>query len=946
MWKFKASKYKNAVPKIPKQEEWITEINASNLNSCYGNHIKASAAYVVFNVDQAGGSSLGVLPIAAKGRYNGANLPMIQAHSDFVTDFDFNPFDDFLLATCSQDATAKVWHLPVDGIKGTLCNPVSMLTQEEKRIENVSWNPVADNILALTVHQSVKVFDVSKKSVCFELNDHDDQIQNVSWKGDGSMIVTSSRDKFIRVFDVRTSKKKQAVAGLQNNKDSRVLWLGNRDLILTSGFNLTRQREVVVRDVRNFNNTLKTLTFDSSTGVVMPVYDSDTDMLFLGGKGDTSIRYLEVSDTDLVENSVETVQQIKGLALLPKRALDVMKCEVNRLLLLSQQSIIPIPYIVPRKSYRDFHSDLFPETFSGVPPLKASQWLNGAIPQKTTVSLDPLKKCTLLLKRKSGSDGESDEGDIQLESKITEKDISEITSSHNTETDNLKDDKDPDDNRSSPVENQSKLSSSDDQVTKTGHLEEQEIREKKTAKVLSGVRQSKFRHLHGSAMHKSLNIENVRNLSKSIPGESDYFHANRTFCAVPLDGAGGLIGIIQTEKRGRLPDGALPALQNASSVTDFVWDPFNDYRLAVGCEDAKIRIWKIPKGGLTETYEDPSFCLRGHTEKVYFLRFHPLASDVLASGAYDMTVRLWDLQSEEEIIQLKGHTDTIFSFAWSQNGHLCATSCKDGKIRIYDPRKSVDPILVGVGLEGSRGGRLVWACNDKLLVATGFDRSSVRQIAAYDPLTLSSLLFKIDLDTSPAILVPFYDPDSSTLFLTGRGDSTVKAYEASEDYPHLYALSDFKADRLHQSLAFLPKCEVDVKTVEFARAFRLTANSIEPVSFKVPRVKMDYFQDDLFPDTKVTWEPVLSSSDWFSGSNGSQKTISLKPDDMIRLSEAPQEAPKQQKYQSFETYKATYKTDEQKKEELLSAMTNKLGFNEGPMAQDLMEGVDPSEWDD
>lgn len=62
--------------------------------------------------------------------------------------------------------------------------------------------------------------------------------------------------------------------------------------------------------------------------------------------------------------------------------------------------------------------------------------------------------------------------------------------------------------------------------------------------LLLAVRQSKFRHLQGSPMHKSLNIENVRNLSKSIPGESDFFHANRTFCAVPLGGSGGLIAIL------------------------------------------------------------------------------------------------------------------------------------------------------------------------------------------------------------------------------------------------------------------------------------------------------------------------------------------------------------------------------------------------------------------
>ena len=29
----------------------------------------------------------------------------------------------------------------------------------------------------------------------------------------------------------------------------------------------------------------------------------------------------------------------------------------------------------------------------------------------------------------------------------------------------------------------------------------------------------------------------------------------------------------------------------------------------------------------------------------------------------------------------------------------------------------------GNGLEGSRGGRVVWTCNDQLLAVTGFDRS-------------------------------------------------------------------------------------------------------------------------------------------------------------------------------------------------------------------------------
>ena len=40
---------------------------------------------------------------------------------------------------------------------------------------------------------------------------------------------------------------------------------------------------------------------------------------------------------------------MKGVALVNKRALDVMTGEVNRLLLLCQMSIIPLSYCVPRK---------------------------------------------------------------------------------------------------------------------------------------------------------------------------------------------------------------------------------------------------------------------------------------------------------------------------------------------------------------------------------------------------------------------------------------------------------------------------------------------------------------------------------------------------------------------------------------------------------------------
>lgn len=45
-----------------------------------------------------------------------------------------------------------------------------------------------------------------------------------------------------------------------------------------------RQREVKVHDSRNLSTVLKTLDMSSSMGTIMPLFDPDTNMLFLTGK--------------------------------------------------------------------------------------------------------------------------------------------------------------------------------------------------------------------------------------------------------------------------------------------------------------------------------------------------------------------------------------------------------------------------------------------------------------------------------------------------------------------------------------------------------------------------------------------------------------------------------------------------------------------------------------
>ncbi|CAG2183504.1 unnamed protein product, partial [Oppiella nova] len=108
-------------------------------------------------------------------------------------------------------------------------------------------------------------------------------------------------------------------------------------------------------------------------------------------------------------------------------------------------------------------------------------------------------------------------------------------------------------------------------------------------------------------------------------------------------------------------------------------------------------------------------------------------------------------------------------------------------------------------------------------------------------------------------------------------------------------LSHYNTPTPHQSLSYLYKCFCDVRAVEFARGYRLTQTAVEPFSFTVPRLRTEFFQDDLFPATRVQWAPTLTADQWFGGQDGLPVYISLRPDGMGLLSEAQPPAPQLKK---------------------------------------------------
>lgn len=137
-----------------------------------------------------------------------------------------------------------------------------------------------------------------------------------------------------------------------------------------------------------------------------------------------------------------------------------------------------------------------------------------------------------------------------------------------------------------------------------------------TSRTRSFRRICKFRHLKGTAGHRNTHIENLRDLSRTIPGESDGIACNSKFVALPLSGAGGKVSVIKHQKGGRLPDGVIPAFMSGANVLDLTFDPFNEDILYTGCDDGNIMLWRIPEQGLLRSTNSPEQTFCDSTDKV------------------------------------------------------------------------------------------------------------------------------------------------------------------------------------------------------------------------------------------------------------------------------------------------------------------------------------------
>jgi len=92
--------------------------------------------------------------------------------------------------------------------------------------------------------------------------------------------------------------------------------------------------------------------------------------------------------------------------------------------------------------------------------------------------------------------------------------------------------------------------------------------------------------------------------------------------------------------------------------------------------DNTARLWDVTTGQEFRRFE-------GHTEAVWSVAFSPDGRQVL-TGSGDKTARLWDAATGKELRRFEGHTEAVWSVAFSPDGRQVLTGSWDKTARLWD----------------------------------------------------------------------------------------------------------------------------------------------------------------------------------------------------------------------------------------------------------------------
>lgn len=128
-------------------------------------------------------------------------------------------------------------------------------------------------------------------------------------------------------------------------------------------------------------------------------------------------------------------------------------------------------------------------------------------------------------------------------------------------------------------------------------------------------------------------------------------------------------GSIFTDTFGSITSAAFSPLQNTNGSDD-------NALLVVGDAGGDVRLWDMANHRQLNAFS-------GHTDLIWSVAFSPNRRTIASCGE-DQTIRLWDVPTGECIALLVGHTGWVKDVAFNHDGSVLASCSNDGTVRLWN----------------------------------------------------------------------------------------------------------------------------------------------------------------------------------------------------------------------------------------------------------------------
>jgi len=156
---------------------------------------------------------------------------------------------------------------------------------------------------------------------------------------------------------------------------------------------------------------------------------------------------------------------------------------------------------------------------------------------------------------------------------------------------------------------------------------------------------------------------------------------------------------------------------HSRGINDVCWSPTTKEILCTASDDKTLRLWDVTRSSssssnpghsasILDSAPSPTFTnpnpiptetpshshttqgetlveFKGHSNFCFSVKFSP-QGNLLVSGSFDETVKIWDVRNGECVATLPAHSDPVTCVDFNRDGTCIVSSSHDGLIRIWD----------------------------------------------------------------------------------------------------------------------------------------------------------------------------------------------------------------------------------------------------------------------